>query len=157
MNIGQLVNQMAQNKPLVRRHPAANSPLETSKGIFSTSQDLYGDDDYTYYVLLIHLFDRAILQDNLHTLSIEQQKLLERYFLEAHPYTKKWNEATNKELSELNLDVDWSEIQITPEEVLEFYNFVLPKDISVLDDFLGSYLGEEHGPYSRYGKEQFYS
>jgi hypothetical protein len=132
MQLGSLIKAMHFNRPLMRQDGGAY-PLETGKGIFRTYKDLYGEESYQYYTLIIHLFDRAIVTDNLHALSTEQQKLLKQYFEEAKPLTDMW--------------------EATPDEDIEDFEYdfkALTKHILVLDEFLGSYFGEEHGKYSRY-------
>ena len=143
MNLGNLMSRMRWNRPLIRPEGGSH-PLETGLGIFQTNQDLYGDESYRYYVLLINLFDRAILQDNLHTLSIEQQELLELYFEEAHEPTLRF----------MNYYPDVS----GPYDFLDYeYDFSsLTKHIQVLDHFLGGYIGEDSGDYARYGQKQFH-
>lgn len=158
MNLNSLIKQIASNEVDVR-YKSNNSKLETSKGIFDVYQDLYSDVDYTYYVLLTDLVDRAILEDNLHVLSIEQQNLLEQYFKEGHPHSKKWNEFDEGTVNVLNLQIDIDNKQmVTPVSVYNIYDFTtLTKHIKVLDDFLGSYIGEDNEQYSRYGEKQLYS
>jgi len=151
MYMGSIVRLMRHNKP-IWRHDSSYSSFDTGKGIFRIGKDLYNDESYQYYVLLINLLDRAILTDNLHSISIEQQELWNHYTREAHPLT-------------INImDIDEEEFQALDEELIPFlflYDFNLLTDhIRVLDDFLGSYLGEEHGYYSkryaRYGKRRFF-
>lgn len=99
--------------------------LDSSKGLYYIGEDLYGDEFYKYSFLLIHLFDEAMITNNLHALSIEQQKLLEQYFLEGNTITP-------------------------PDTLLDLSSWVydfdsLSVEINQLDEFLGSYFGEHHG------------
>jgi len=135
MNLGLIIGKVNIQRP-IDRHSSSLGSVETGKGIFYTSKDLYGEDDYNYYVILIHLIDRALSTDNLYNLSTEQQKLLEQYFEEADKITPADN---------VNLDN-------------HKYDFnLLTKYINILDEFLGSYFGDENGQYSKYGKKFFYS
>ena len=131
---------MRWNRPLIRPEGGSH-PLETGLDIFKVDQDLESNDLYTYYVLLIDLFDRAILQNDLHTLSDVQQKLLELYFAQAEKPTDEFIEATSEgEIEEFEYDFGH-----------------MDRHIRTLDDFLGSYLGEDSGRYARYGNKQFHS
>ena len=138
MNLGRIIPHINSNfnsyiSPWRSRSNVDN--LETSKGIFYDDQNLYSNRRYEYYINLIRLFDEAIEQDNLHVLSIEQQKLLEQYFAEADP--------------------------ITPPITIPLYDWVydwdsLHRRILDLDTFLGSYIGDNDGQFTEYRKKQFH-
>ena len=146
MDIGGLVKQMSKNRPIIR-DSSAEYPLETYKGIFSEDQNLYGEDTPTYYVLLIDLLDRAIVDNNLHDLSTEQQELFEHFLKEANTVTQQHTSAHLQ---------DYIEPEMSEEEYKTQYK-QLSRAIKKLDEFLGSYFGVDDGQYSRYTKKQFYS
>ena len=138
MNLGRIIpfiNDNFEDYTSPTRNRSSNDNLETSKGIFYDDQNLYSNRRYEYYVNLIRLFDEAIEQDNLHVLSIEQQRLLEQYFEEAGT--------------------------ITPPITIPLYDWVydwdsLHRRILDLDTFLGSYTGDDNGEFAEYRKKQFY-
>lgn len=135
MNLAGLIKSTVYDysKP---RNRSNNKKHETKKDTLYISNDLYGDNHSHYYIGLINLIDRAILDDNMYALSIEQEKLLTEYFLVAKDY-----------VPDASIDLDSYEY--------DFSNMVL--HLQELDEFLGGYMGEEDDEYSRYGKKQLYS
>jgi len=114
--------------------------LETSTAIIHKTRNLMGRDTPEFYVLLIDLFDRAILGNDLHVLSVEQEKLLRRWF-------RAGNTLTRQHLSaELQ---DYTEDELTCEEYRVRW-YAMGREIQKLDQYLGSYLGEDIGAYARY-------
>jgi len=146
MDFGALIRTTNHARRDSRLHPGAVSPIDLKLGIFHTREDLYGENEYEYYVNLIHLFDRAIVDGNLFALSIEQQELLEEYFEKALPITRQHTSAWRQ---------DYIEDELTQEEYDERYRN-LPRHIQRLDIFLGEYFGDDNGRYSHYGKKQFH-
>ena len=58
--------------------------MESGKSIFINDKDLYGFDTANFSLNFIPLLDKSIVEDNLHVISIEQQRFLQRYFEEAN-------------------------------------------------------------------------
>ena len=99
--------------------------LHTGKGIFYTGEALYGDEFYKFSLRLIKLYDEAMVTSNMYVLSIEQERLLEKYFLEGNTITP-------------------------PDSLIDLSGWVydfdsLSSDINQLDEFLGSYTGDNYG------------
>ena len=80
MNLGSLV---ADKRKVCNIKKHTLNTLDSAKGIFCVSKDLFSDFDHTFYINLINVFDRAVINKNLHLLSVEQERLLENYFKEA--------------------------------------------------------------------------
>lgn len=128
--------------PLVNSYPdtpristSNERRLETGNGVFYERTNLYSNDAFEYYVNLIFLFDSAIMNDNLKLLSVEQERLLAQYFLEADTITPPEDVALE----------DW------------IYDFdSLSTKVKQLDEFLGSYLGENDGQFTAIRNKQLY-
>lgn len=169
MNFGSLIKQITNNKVITRQRTNVNK-LETSKGVFYNRDNLYGEDSAEFYISLINLFDRAIINGNLHLLSVEQERLLSSYLEQGNTLTRQHTSAENQSYiskddeflhniwvendDEIILDLDFQNSYNNQE-----YNCLfkaMDRTIQKLDDFLGSYIGEENGRYSRYGKKQFH-
>lgn len=171
MNIGGLVQQIQRNKPTLKKPITTVSNIETSKGVFYNAENLYGQDSAEFYILLINLFDKALVDNDLHLLSLEQERLLSQFFEEANTITRQHTSASEQTyISEEDkfLHDIWSVIDYNFVLDLDFQNKYnnreyerlynrLDRTIQRLDDYLGSYIGEEDGRYARYGKKQFYS
>jgi hypothetical protein len=146
MDLGVLVTNVERNvyKP---RFKASLDSLETGKGIFSNDPNLYGQDTAYFYVSLINQYDKSMVENNLHVLSIEQQDLLQWYFKEANTLTRQHTSAEKQ---------DYTEEELSKEEYRKRYKN-LSRTIQKLDEFLGSYVGVEDGQFSRISKKQLYS
>lgn len=136
MHLGRIIPLANRIRVDTTRNNEALSSIELAKGVFYKIYQIDNEEDYEYYAILIHLFDRAIISNNIHNLSMEQEDLLKLYFKEGN--------------------------NITPEEDIDLedyeYNYsLLSKHILRLDEFLGSFLGVEDGQFSRYGRKQFHS
>lgn len=202
MQLGRIIPKVNYYPSNYRRECSSFSKLDTSKGAYWTTHDLYGDDRHEFYVILIDLFDRAMVHDNLHELSREQEKLLSHYFAQADTLTGKGamnrgllimtlaqlaefedpvgsnlfplligkkviivDDPTKTTISEADIDAMLANIWeiVDGHYVLHYsdqYQLLfdsMDKINQELDDFLGSYLGEDNGRYSRFNKEQLHS
>ena len=101
------------------------SEVNTFDPIFITKEDMYGEKDTVYHVNLVYLLDKVFTNDTLNFLSMEQENYMKMFFKEAGIVT----DALNK-----------------PEE--HPYN-TMTKAMLQLDNFLGNYLGENDGRFSR--------
>ena len=95
--------------------------LHTGKGIFYIDEDGF----YKFSLRLIKLYDEAMVTSNFYVLSIEQERLLEKYFLEGNTITP-------------------------PDSLIDLSGWVydfdsLSSEINQLDEFLGSYTGDNYG------------
>ena len=119
MKIGRII---PYGRHITSIRPRLNSPfgkLDTGKGAYYTGTDLYGDLVYCFNEVLIPLYDRALVTGNKYVLSLEQQKLLEKYLTEADTITPP---------DSIPIE-DW------------VYDFAsLSEIIQQLDVFLGSYI-----------------
>ena len=104
------------------KHKSPFKGLSTGKGSIYTTESLDGSPVYRFNWNLPVLYSRVMVDGNIHILSIEQERLLKRYL-------EGGGEITPDDLTELD---DW------------VYDYdLLTNEISQLDEFLGSYLGEK--------------
>ena len=123
MNLNRLIPFRTHKKLYPLKSPVKS--LHTGKGIFYTGEDLYSNEFYKFSLRLIRLYDEAMMTGNLYVLSIEQERLLEKYFLEGNTITP-------------------------PDSLIDLSGWVydfdsLSSDINQLDEFLGSYVGDNYG------------
>lgn len=164
MNIGNLVSSIKDKETTIQIKTNVSN-LETSQGMFYNTHNLYSKDTAAYYINLIYLFDRAILSNNLHVLSIEQERLLAKFFKQANTLTRQHTSAENQDYLS-NEDAFLQNIWLIGEYLYSLdlnhkneynnakYNALfeaMGRDIQNLDDFLGSYFGEDDGRYAKYG------
>jgi hypothetical protein len=136
MNLGKIIPYVNSNFNRYtdnRRLRSDKKDLDSSKGVFYDSTDLYGDEVYEFYVNLIFLLDEAMTQNNMEVLSVEQSKLFRQYLDQAGIITPLEMDGTTIE--------DWDS---------------LTKLVLALDEYLGSYLGDDNGKYTEFREKQFY-
>lgn len=101
------------------------SELNTADYIFYTKHHLDGTKETKFHVNLIDLLDRVFLEDALRYLSIDQERFIEKFCKQADSVTKLINSDSDNPYK--NMDDVFKQ----------------------LDSFLGGYLGEDNGHYSR--------
>ena len=101
------------------------SEVNTFDPIFITRQDMNGNEEAVYHVNLIYLLDNVFTKNNLNYLSIEQERYMKAFFDEADKATKALNELEENPYKDMT------------------------KAMLQLDNFLGNYLGENDGRFSR--------
>ena len=101
------------------------SEVNTFDPIFITRQDMNGDKEAVYHVNLVYLLDNVFTKNNLNYLSIEQERYMKAFFDEADKATKALNELEENPYKDMT------------------------KAMLQLDNFLGNYLGENDGRFSR--------
>lgn len=100
------------------------SEVNTAQAIYINKGGMSGKEEAIYHVSLIDLLDKVFLFNALHFLSREQEDILNRFFKEA--------------------DVAVGILKNNKENLLRDDPFEYMSDImKQLDNFLGSYYGEE--------------
>lgn len=108
------------NKP---RQPL--SEINTSESYFISYDKLDGTKEVKYHVNLIDLLDKVFLSNTQDFLSLEQSRFISKFYKIAGNVTDKLNSKNETPYSK----VDSVLLQ--------------------LDDFLGGYIGEDNGRYTR--------
>lgn len=57
--------------------------IESSKSVYKAYEELDNEINSNFTINFIYLLDIAFVSDNLYALTIEQQKFIEKYFVEA--------------------------------------------------------------------------
>ena len=57
--------------------------IESSKSVYKAYEELDNEINSNFTINFIYLLDVAFVSDNLYALTIEQQKFIEKYFVEA--------------------------------------------------------------------------
>lgn len=142
MHLGRIIPIANQSFSPAARTNSAPRGLETAKGVFYQDKVLFNDGNFEFYVNLIYLFDKAMLEDSYGGLSNEQEKLLKEYFIQAGSITPvPFIKATGGEF---------------PDKITYDYS-LLTKMVKQLDEFLAGFMGIEDGNYARFDKQQLYS
>lgn len=117
-------------KPLTTK--SSLSEINTGDPFFAVSKQWDGTVDVTFHVNLIDLLDRVFMEGNYQSLSIEQERVAKKFFKDADKVTQKLQNTaalpTDKYVQEARKDLD---------EVFK-----------QLDQFLGSYVGENNGQFA---------
>lgn len=95
------------------------SEINTANPIFIEHEHMDGTKEATFHVNLIYLLDRLFLHDYYSALSIEQERFIKRFLYEAGIVTDK---KSYDNMSDI---------------------------MKQLDNFLGSYTGENNGRFTR--------
>lgn len=101
------------------------SELNSADSIFYIKHHMDGTKESKYHVNIIDLLDRVFTGDAMRYLSIDQERFMTRFFNQADSATKLLNSSSTTPFKDLD-DV-----------------------FKQLDDFLGSYTGEDYGRYAR--------
>lgn len=101
------------------------SELNTGDPLFYIKVHMDGVKEARFHVNFIDLLDRVFVHDGLKFLSIEQERFITKFFEEAGIVTDKLKNGNE------NPYIDLDEVFV------------------YLDDFLGSYVGEDNGRYAR--------
>jgi len=155
MNLGRIIPKANTYPHNMHRMRSNFTHLETGKGSFWKTHDLNGDELFEFYVLLIDLFDRAIVNNDLHSLSLEQENLWRKYVASGHTLTNPLS-ITEAELMANVWDVLDGQYVLGYSPAYQALYDKLGTMLETLDDFLGSYIGEDDGRYSRYKQEQLH-
>lgn len=101
------------------------SELNSADSIFYIKHYMNGTKEAKYHVNFIDLLDRVFTGDAMRYLSIDQERFMYRFFKQADSATKLLNSGSATPFKDLD-------------EVFK-----------QLDDFLGSYMGDDNGRYAR--------
>lgn len=114
--------------PQPRRNVKAPlSEINTADPIFFVKERMDGSREAIYHVNLVYLLDNVFTKNSTKYLSIEQERYIAKFLQEAGKANDKINEGTK--------DVD-------PYENMDDV-------MRQLDNFLGSYFGEDNGRFAR--------
>lgn len=114
-----------QNPGLRKPIKAPLSEVNTSSPTFLIREGMDETELVTYHDNLIYLLDKVFVMNNMHFLSIDQERFMSMFFNQAGVVTDALN--MNEENPYKTMD----------------------NIMSQLDNFLGSYFGEDYGKYSR--------
>ena len=103
------------------------SEINTADPIFITHNKMDDSEVATYHVNLICLLERLFVNDYNTVLSIDQERFIRRFLFEAGKVTDAMNNKENEE------------------NALENLSPIMRQ----LDCFLGNYIGEDDGQYTR--------
>ena len=101
--------------------------IHTGNPLFVIKDCMDGNKEAIYHVNLVYLLDDAFTKNNIKYLSIEQERYIAKFLQEGGEVNDKINKGTE--------DVD-------PYENMD-------NVMRQLDNFLGSYFGEDNGKYAR--------
>lgn len=101
------------------------SEINTAESYFIVHEKLDGSKEVKYHVNLIDLLDKAFLNNIQDFLSVEQDRFMDKFYKAAGEITDKINKADTNPYEKIDM--------------------VLLQ----LDDFLGGYIGEDNGKYTR--------
>lgn len=101
--------------------------IHTGNPLFVIKDCMDGNKEAIYHVNLVYLLDDVFTKNNIKYLSIEQERYISKFLQEGGEVNDKINEGTE--------DVD-------PYENMD-------NVMRQLDNFLGSYFGEDNDKYSR--------
>ena len=101
--------------------------IHTGNPLFAIKDCMDGNKEAIYHVNLVYLLDDVFTKNNIKYLSIEQERYITKFLQEGGKVNDKINEGTE--------DVD-------PYENMD-------NVMRQLDNFLGSYFGEDNDKYSR--------
>ena len=106
MNLGSIVANNFLSSPINKN---SLSEINTSNFVYSIENSLDGKKKAIYHTNLIHLLDIMFTQNNLSSISIEQERFMKEFFKEAHTVTELLNIKDNypyEGMDEIMLQLD---------------------------------------------------
>ena len=104
----------------------ALSEINTAEPVFAVYENMDGTSNIKYHVNLIDLLDKVFIHNNQNFLSVEQDRFMDVFYKKADEVTKR-----------LNTDNDNNPYRDMDAVMRQ------------LDVFLGGYIGEDNGEYTR--------
>ena len=122
-----IINQASHTHGINKEEEGVVGTIHTGNPLFVIKDCMDGNKEAIYHVNLVYLLDGVFTKNNIKYLSIEQERYIAKFLQEGGKVNDKINEGTK--------DVD-------PYESMD-------NAMRQLDNFLGSYFGEDNGKYIR--------